>query len=150
MAALNASYGDLAQPDFREIYAALESPAYRRVASELQAEGFDVIETTDLNDDVAAHLIASRDGDKLGLALSGIGKFAALRHQRDEERSDWVTHSETAPTALAALVARVVEQAGFKLLGRGIVTQRVAMNRADGTTEATLYQALFTDSGVIP
>ena len=150
MTALEASYGNLAQPDSQKVYVVMESPAHRRVVEELRAKGIDVSETTDLNDDVATHLVVYQGGDKVGLALSGIGQFAALRHQGSTNRSDWVIQSGKAPTALAVLVARVVEQAGFTLLGRDTVMQTIAMNRADGTTEATLYQALFTDSDVIP
>jgi hypothetical protein len=36
------------------------------------------------------------------------------------------------------------------LLDRNTATRVIKMNRADGTTEATLYQALFTDSDRIP
>ena len=61
-----------------------------------------------------------------------------------------MTQPDKAPTPLAALVAITVERAGFQLLNRDTVMRVIAMNRADGATEATLYQALFTDSDVIP
>ena len=79
-----------------------------------------------------------------------MGQFATLRHQNINGRIDWVTEPEKAPTALAALVARLIEQADFRLLSRDTVMHAVAMNRADGTTQATLYQALFTDSDIFP
>ena len=56
MAALEASYGNLAQPDFRKIYVAMEGPVHRRVLDKLRAKGIDVSETTNLGDDVASHL----------------------------------------------------------------------------------------------
>ncbi len=150
MTALEASYGNLAQPDSQKVYITMESPSHRQVVEELRAKGIDVSETTDLNDDVATHLNACQNGDEVGLALSGVGQFAALRHQGSTSRPDWIMQSEKAPTALATLVAKIVEGAGFTLLGRDTVMQTVAMNRTDGTTEATLYQVLFTDSDVIP
>ena len=43
-------------------------------------------------------------------------------------------------------MAGPVEQAGFLLLNGDIVTKTVKMNRWHGSTEATLYRALFTDT----
>ena len=150
MAALAACYGDLANPDYRKVYAQMEGSIHRELTKELQAKGVEITETTDQNDDVATHLAAGRDGDQVGLALSGVGPFAALLHQSGDGRCRWVTGPDTAPTPLTALVAATVERAGFQLLSRDDVLSTIAMNRADGATEATLYQALFTDSDVIP
>ena len=52
--------------------------------------------------------------------------------------------------AVARAVAALVEQAGFLLLTGDIVTRTIKMNGWDGSTEATLYQALFTDTDWIP
>ena len=148
--ALEACYGDLAQPDFRKIYTNMEGSAYCQVGEGLQSEGIQVNDSTDLNDDVAIHIGVNQDGEGGWVALSGVGPFAAfIWHDRNGQYS-WVTQPGNAPSPLAASVAKIVEGAGFALLGRNIVTQTIAMNRADGTTEATLYQALFTDSDVIP
>ena len=150
MAALTACYGDLANPDYHKVYAQMESSIHRHLIEELRAKGVEITETTDRNDDVATHLAAEQDGDQVGLALSGVGPFAALLHQGGDGRCCWVTRPETAPTALAAVVAATVERAGFQLLNRDAVTPKITMNRADGATGATLYQALFTDSDVVP
>lgn len=150
MAALTTCYGDLAAPNLRKIYATMESSLHRRLVEDLQAEGIKITETTDQNYDVGTHLAAGQGGDEVGLVLSGIGPFAAVLHQDSDRRYCWVTRPEKAPTPLAALVATTVERAGFHLLNRDTVTRTIAMNRADGTTEAKLYQALFTDSDVIP
>ena len=150
MSALKASYGDLSQPDFRKVYSGLENSAYRQVTEELRAEGIEVTDATDLNDDVAIHLDVDQ-GDQGGwVALSGAGPFAALIWQDSNRQYLWVTQSDKAPSPLAALVANAVERAGFKLLSRDTAAHKISMSRADGSTEATLYQALFTDSDVIP
>jgi len=150
MAALTACYGDLAAPNFRKAYTGMESSLHRQLIENLRAKGIEITETTDQDDDVATHLAAAQDGDEVGLVLSGVGPFAALLHQDSEGRYCWVTQPDKAPTPLAALVAKTVGRAGFQLLNRDTVLRTIAMNRADGAEEATLYQALFTDSDVIP
>ena len=150
MKALTATYGNLAEPNYRKIFVTLAGPRHRGMIPTLQSHGVDVLETTDHNDDVSTQLVASRAGDEVGLGLSGVGPFAAVIHGNADGRRPWVTRAETAPTPLAALVVACIEQAGFYLLDRDIVTRKVAMNRWDGETEATLYQALFTDTDWIP
>ena len=110
----------------------------------------DVLNTTDENDDVASFLDISQFGDRVGLALSGVGPFASLIHQDEDERYVWVTEADQGPTPLARTVAAHVVEAGFLLLPRDLMTRTVKMNRWDESTEATLYQALFTDTDWIP
>lgn len=80
----------------------------------------------------------------------GLGLFAALIGQDSAQHYFWVTGPEDAPTSLAVTVARMVQQAGFRLLDRSLVSQPIAMAWYDGSTEVTLYQALFTDTDRIP
>lgn len=62
-----------------------------------------------------------------------------------------MTQPKEAPTPLAATTAQTVQDAGFILLDRALVSQSIAMRwYYDGATEVTLYQALFTDSDQIP
>ena len=118
--------------------------------AELRAKGVEIVDTTDQNDDVSNQIVAILSGDRVSLGLSGIGPFATVVHQAADGQSSWVRQSDKAPTPLATLVATTVKQAGFELLDRNTATRVIKMNRADGTTEATLYQALFTDSDRIP
>lgn len=150
LTALHLCYGSLEEPNFRKVTAALKGGLYPDVIESLRGIGADITDTTDLNDDVAIHLALDRAGDQVGLALSGVGLFAAVLHQDAEARYSWVTHPEKAPTLLAATIARIVQQAGFQLLDRSLVSQSVATNWWDGSTEVTLYQLLFTDNDVTP
>ncbi len=150
MTALIATYGSLAEPDFSKVYEKMNSPIHRNVVAELRGQGMDVLETTDENDDVSTQLVISRSGDQAYLELSGIGPFAAMIHLAGNEQGSWVIYPDKGPTPLATLVATVVEQAGFRLLSREIVLKTVRMNRPDGSTEVTLYRALFTDTDRIP
>ncbi len=150
MDALATCYGSLAEPNFRKVYVTMGSPLHRDLIAGLRRKGVDILETTDENDDVSNQLVATLSGDQVGLGLSGVGPFAAVVHQGEDGRYSWVTQPDKAPTPLAALVAAAVKQSGFKLLDRNMVMRTIKMNRADGTTEATLYQALFTDSDRVP
>lgn len=150
MDALVASYGSLAAPNFGKVYVTMAGPFHRKLVAELRGRGVDVLETTDENDDVSTQLVAARSGDQVSLGLSGVGPFAAVVHQGEDGQYSWVTQPDKGPTPLAKLVATLVEQAGFQLLARDVVTRMITMNRPDGSTEATLYQALFTDSDRVP
>lgn len=150
LTALHACYGSLDEPDFRKVYETLREGLYQGVIESLRSSGIEVTDTTDLNNDVSFQLVLDRSGDQVGLALSGVGPFAAVIHQKLGESYSWVTQSEEAPTPLAATVVQTVQQAGFRLLDRNLVSQPIAMSWYDGSTEVTLYQALFTDSDQIP
>ncbi len=150
MAALATCYGDLAEPNFRKVYVTMGSSLHRNLIEELRGKGIEITETTDENDDVSNHLVLDHAGDHVGLALSGVGPYAALIHWDATERRSWVTQPENAPTQLAALVAQIVQHAGFRLLDRQLVSRTIRMNWYDGSEEVTLYQALFTDTDRIP
>jgi hypothetical protein len=150
MTALRSCYGSLDEPNFRKVVAILESDPYRPLIETLRSSGTEITESMDLNDDVAILLVVDQAGDQVGLWLSGVGPFAALVHQDAEGRYCWVIGPDHAPTPLAALVAAAVQHAGLQLLDRRMVTRKIRMQRFDGETEASLYQALFTDTDRIP
>ena len=150
MAALRACYGSLDEPNFHKVSETLKSGPYRPLVELLRSSGIQITDTTDLNDDVSIHLVLDRSGDQVGLALSGVGPYAALLCQDAAERYSWVTQPQNAPTPLAALVAQAVQGAGFELLDRGFVSRTIKMSWHDGSEEVTLYQALFTDTDRIP
>lgn len=150
LAAMDACYGDLTDPNYRRVYENMGSSLHRQLVDELRASGLTIAETTDPNDDVATRVIASQGSSEVELALSGVGPFAVLMQLNDDEDCCWITDSNESPSSLAAHTAKTVEQRGFSLLSRDTVAQKVPMNRADGSTEATVYQALFTDSDMIP
>lgn len=150
MTALHSCYGNLEDPNFQNVSTNLDASPYQSLIASLQSSGIDITKTTDINDDVSVQLAANRDGDRVALELSAVGPFAAVRHLDADGRSCWVTRSDQAPTPLANLVATTVEGAGLRLLDRVIVTKTIRMQRADGKTKSTLYQALFTDGDIVP
>ena len=150
MTALITTYGSLAEPRYHDIYATIDGPVHRNLVAELRRNGMEVLDTTDVNADVSTFLDISQSGDQVGLAMSGVGPFASLIHGHEDEGYFWVTKPDQGPTPLAKAVAALVEQAGFLLLTRDIVTRTIKMTRLDESTEATLYQALFTDTDWIP
>ena len=126
MTSLRACYGSLDKPNFRKVSETLRRDPYRPLVESLRSSEIEITDSTDLNNDVSVRLVLDRSEDS------------------------WVTQQENAPTPLAALVAQAVQAAGFKLLDRGLVSQKVKMSWYDGSEEVTLYQALFTDSDIIP
>ena len=149
-AALLACYGRLGEPNFFKVEATLEAAPYQGLIDTLRSNNIDVIDKTSYNNDVSIRLILEKSGDQLGLALSGVGPFATLIGQDATEHYFWVTAPEDAPTPLAAAVARMVQQAGLRLLDRNLVIQPIAMAWYDGSTEVLLYQAMFTDTDWVP
>lgn len=150
LTALHVCYGSLDEPNFRKVSNAIRGGLYHNVIKSLQEIGAEITETTDLNDDVSVRLALDRAGDHVSLSLSGVGLFAAVLHRNPKGQYSWVTHPEKAPTLFSATVARIVQQAGFQLLDRSLVSQSIATNWWDGSTEVTLYQLLFTDNDVTP
>ena len=148
--ALIAAYGSLATPNFHKIYVTMAGLSHRRLIEDLRSNDVDVLETTDENDDVSTQLVAARSGDQVSLGLSEVGPFAAVLHQDGDKPHSWVTNPDDGPTPLAKLVATLVVQAGFRLLGRAVMVKNIKMKRPDGSNEATFYQALFTDSDQVP
>src|ERR1019366_3245483 len=114
MTALRSCYGSLDDPNFRKVYARMDSDQYRQLIEALRSSGARITETTDRNDDVSIQLVVDLAGDQVGLGLSGVGPFAALLHQDADGRYCWVTRPDGAPTPLAALVAAAVKRAGFQ------------------------------------
>ncbi len=149
MAALHDCYGSLENPNFYRVSEIMRANPYSTVIQSLQGSGITVMDMTDNNDDVSLRLVLNRAGDQVGLALSCVGPFAGVIHQEPGGRYLWVTQPQNAPTPLAATTAQTVQQAGFKLLGLDLVSRLIPMTWYDGSTEVTLYQALFSDSDII-
>lgn len=150
MAALRSCYGDLDSPTFHKVAETLGREDYRPLIEALRASGITVDETTDPNDDVSIQLIATRLGEQAALELSAVGPFAVLRHLGKDGSSRWVTRSVGAPCALAADIAALVERSGLRLLDRDAALIKVGMRLTEDVTQATLYQALFTNTDRVP
>ncbi|MEJ1978581.1 MAG: hypothetical protein WDN49_23180 [Acetobacteraceae bacterium] len=150
MQALQSCYGSFEEPNFSKIYSFLESSPYQPLMDAFQSNGIAMTDTTDFNDDVSLRLILDHAGDGGPIEALWSGPARGRAPSDAEGRFLWVTRPDQAPTPLAALVAQTVERAGLKLLDRATVARKIKMSRPDGTGEATLYQALFTDTDRIP
>ncbi len=112
LAAMDACYGDLTDPDFSQVYENLGSSLHRHLVGELRAAGLTIVETTDPNYDIATHVIAHRGSSKVALALSGVGPFATVRQFDDDGHSCWMSNSHMSSSSLAVEIAKTVQQRG--------------------------------------
>ena len=149
IAALDRCYGSRHQPNFAQVSNKLRSNPYGPLIDMLRANGAEIVDLTDLSNDVSIQLVLNSSDDQVGLGLSGVGLYATLLHQNMDGRYAWVTQPNNAPTQLARSVAQAVQRAGFELLSRSLLSQTVEMAWYDGSEEIMLYQALFSDVDVI-
>lgn len=150
MRALRSCYGDLGNPEFGKIAAVLDRAPYRHLIDDLRASGATVTETTDPNDDVSTQLVVSGAGDMVAVELSAVGPFGVVRQLGADGTSRWVSKQHRAATDFARRVADAVQRTGIRLLDREAAVTRIPMRLDDGGTDATLYQALFTNTDRIP
>jgi hypothetical protein len=150
MAELESSYGNLENPDFHKVASALARDPYRSLLQSLSASGASVTETTDPNDDVSVQAVVSQAGEQIALELSAIGPFGVVRRLADDGSSQWISKSDETTSPLAARVAGAAERAGVRLLDRDTAAMKVDIRFEPDDTGATLYQALFTNTDVIP
>ena len=150
LVAVENCYGNMREPQYEKLIIYLNGSPYQIVIDALRAAGIAVADATDMNDDVAVHLALDRNGEQVGIVLSGVGPFAALLHQNPDGKYCWIDKLDGAPNNLARQVAEIVQRAGLALLDRTTVVHTIQMTRPDGNETSTRYQALFTDSDVIP
>ena len=72
MTALRSCYGSLDDPNFRNVYATMDSDQYRQLVEALRSSGAEVTNTIDRNNDVSIQLVLDQAGDQIGLGLSGV------------------------------------------------------------------------------
>ena len=150
MVELESSYGDFDNPDFHKVASTLARDPYRNLLQSLSASGAMVTETTDPNDDVSFQVVVSQAGEQIALELSAIGPFGVVRRLANDGSSQWVPKSNETTSPLAARVAGAAERAGVHLLDRDTAAMKVDIHFEPNDTGATLYQALFTNTDVIP
>ena len=145
LAKIKECYGSLREPNFRRVSDYILSDPFRTLKESFVSSGVSVIDTTDINDDVSSNITFKHLDDWVQIALSGVGPYAIVFQKGIGRKFEWITSVEQAATPMASLVVERVQAAGFELVGRDLVSQKIDMEWWDGTTSVSFYQLLFSD-----
>ncbi|WNG16937.1 hypothetical protein [Cystobacter fuscus] len=142
-------YGSLSSPSFLFVRQAADQAPYAALLERLK-EWFEILDDTDLNDDVCFFYVLRRNGKVWSLLLSMVGPYG-LFMRADEPRCVVLTSASSDLPDIERTTMDVVRSEGVQLLGSHTLEQPIALNlwptEPDGVC---LFQALFTDSSVFP
>ena len=139
-------YGNLMEPIYSWVQPKYESSPYETVIRSLQVAEADVVEQTDLNEDVSVLLIAKHSAAALVIQLSLVGPYALVRPLSGNDAGAPLTIAPPGAPAFVAVALERLEQGGFTILDRETVLSPIRMMLFNTPLEeATLYQALFSD-----
>ena len=150
-----ATYRVLDDPQFWFVEDSVARDPYRRMASQLKIL-FDVEEDTDPNDDVSFGYILTRKGAPQSgarwiLRASMVGPWAILLREAPGGPPILVSERTPSPSEDESSIRTIVAGWGLNLLDEDLLTRRVPLRLPNAEEDdATLYQALFTDSGFLP
>lgn len=147
--AILSKYGSLTEPRFDFVQAALKANEYHDLVQDLRSS-FAINEDTDPNDDVSFGLLLRGEHRSYVLRLSMIGRYAALLRVDEHNRSQVVD-----PDAPAFAEERNILEAlrlfGIEPLAQGTLSLQIPLELSNTTSaDCRLYQALFTDTDVLP
>lgn len=144
-----ARYGSLENPEFSFVRESLSARPYDSLISDIK-NVLDVEEDTDPNDDVSFGLIMRSKGRHLVLRLSMVGRYAVLLRSKDDTSYDVVESSSTASAEERAIVS-LLQNFDVELLDRETLVAQIPLALSNTSAEdCRVYQALFTDTDVLP
>jgi hypothetical protein len=152
LAEIERAYGSLSEPRHFAITRHFQERPYAAFIEELEAD-FEVIDTTDENDDVAFILSLSRDGEHWALGLSTVAPYAVLA-RADPSTQVWthvLTPSSPDLTPSEQDVVNRVSAIDLQLLDKEDLERPVPLNIAGmDPSSVRVYQALFTSADILP
>ena len=149
----------------REVYGSLEDPNFGRIISafgqrihdplwlSLEERGFDVLDVTDSNTDVASWWEVSRCGGKFDVLLSMVGPFALIMGSPTEGEGVTVIEclKDLRESENGKLLAEVLEAASVEILGREVLTAPIELRLTIADPgRVRLFHALFADVYGLP
>lgn len=142
-------YGSLEQPDFHFVGNESLDGSYEDLISRL-AETFAIEEITDPNDDVSLSYVLRRDGGEWVVQLSLVGPYAVLL-RLTRGAAEVVTASVRDLARCERLILEELERSGLKVLDRSTLSRPIPLRLFNTAPDSVrLYQALFTDTDVLP
>ncbi|MGC9269885.1 hypothetical protein [Acidiphilium sp.] len=141
-----ANYRDLNSPDFHWVQPKYLSNPYKDTISKIVKIGFDVIEETDLNEDVSVNLFLRKDDINYFLRLSLIGRYAIIfRHDR-EYGDRVVSQIDIRDTPMLQSLAEILVDDAINIIEQPIAETPIRLNLFNTDMDkATFYNALFSD-----
>lgn len=147
--AILSKYGSLTEPRFDFVQAALDADEYRNVIQDLRST-FELSEDTDPNDDVSFGLLLRGELSSYVLRLSMIGRYAVLLRVDERNRSQ-VVDPDAPASAEERTILETLRRFEIEPLARVTLTIQIPLELSNTTcASCRLYQALFTDTDVLP
>jgi len=131
---LRDAYGDLGAPDFNFVQKRHDRCRDATVMANL-SEFFEIVNSTDLNDDVALTLFLKQGRESYGLRLSLVGRYAAV--------SDEQGRIMDATTIGSKSLAAILVAQNYRILTRAELRTNVPFGAGGGGR--SLYELLFSD-----
>lgn len=141
LAAIDSAYGNRLKPTFNFVSTHRARETYCAILSELH-RCFDVVDTTDENDDVALVLALRRNERTVTLYLSMVGRFAALL-TNEEGTLRFIGDEATRGEPDLAMIGEALRGGGVALIRGEALRQNVALRLPD-EPGATMFRALFS------
>jgi hypothetical protein len=147
---IRSQYGSLETPNFSFVNEAISGRPYEEVIAEI-GKYFTVEEDTDPNNDVSFGYFIVRNRQQWILRLSMIGPYAMLLRQNGVEKYQVLSTTLEDLTGFEKQIIEVISEKGINLLDREAMSKPIAIRLFNTKEEnARVYQALFTDSDVLP
>lgn len=139
--AIDTAYGSRLEPRFNFVSAKHARHAYAAVLREL-SHRFEVLDTTDENDDVSLVLALKRDRKTYTLYLSMVGRFATMLDS-EHAKLRFIDEEAARTDEDMAYVAEVLRTSEVRLLNSELLRQSVDLRLPD-ESRTTLFRALFS------
>jgi hypothetical protein len=149
---IEQAYGSFSDPKYFSITRRLEERPYEELANSLGSE-FELVETTDDDDDVAFMYALSREGRQWALEISAVAPYAVFA-RTDPVSQLWkeiLTQSAAGLSQHERWLISKVSAAGLRLLQKEELEVPVPLHIAGTDPQhVRVYQALFTDTEILP
>lgn len=144
-------YQSMENPDHSFVEKSLADKPYDSVVKMLLKCGFRLEEDTDPNEDVSFGYVISGENDTLFLQLSMIGPYALLQRVLLGRLNQLIVCNSPPKSVFIQKVLEILEKMKITVLNEEILTYPVSLPLFNTkVSDVKIYQALFTDSELIP
>jgi hypothetical protein len=149
---IERTYESLSNPQYFSITRRLEERPYEELMG-FVGDKFELVETTDENDEVAFTYALRREGRQWALEISAVGPYAVFA-RTDPVSQLWeeiLTPSASDLSRDEHWLISKVSTSGLRFLGRQELEVPIPLQLVGTDPQyVRVYQALFTDSEILP